>query len=95
VLKHGSAVLLAALALAGCGGGGLKSAADDIVRGTGYEVQSVTKTGDDAGKAVVEDPSGKKATIDLVKVQESGKFVFDRCQDASDTEYDCLDALNR
>ena len=64
-----------------------------MVRGTPYEVQSVTTTGDDAGRAVVEDANGNKFNIDLVK--DSGKFVFDACENAIDTPYDCLDALNR
>jgi coenzyme F420-reducing hydrogenase beta subunit len=85
------ACVLVFLALAGCGGNALKSAADEAVKGTAFEVRSVTKTGDNAGTVVAETDDGSKIKIDLSDVKDAGDFVLDGCQNLQDAGYDCTD----
>jgi len=83
-------------AISACGGRGnaLKNAADDAVRGTGFEVKSVNKTGDNAGTAVAEADDGSEIKIDLSKGKDAGEFVLDGCETLQDGGYDCTNLGN-
>lgn len=83
--------LLVFVAFAGCGGNTLKNAADEAVKGTAFEVKSVSKTGDNAGTAVAETDDGSRIEIDLSHVKDAGEFVLDSCQNLRDAGYDCTD----
>lgn len=70
----------------------MKTAADDAVRGTAFEVKSVTKVGDNAGIAVAETDDGSKIELKLSEVKDAGEFVIDSCQTLDEEAgYDCTD----